>query len=96
MDIKGVGENVVAGGMLEQSLSVARSNESVGGQDVQTKDTVSIGAQTSLPRSSFSSDDEYSAYHSVLAQGQTNPSHIVDAHCGLDPERVYRLLGLID
>ena len=44
----------------------------------------------------FDSENDTQAYQGVLNAAQVNPDQLVEAHSGLDHERVYRLLGLIE
>lgn len=59
-------------------------------------DVVNLSAKGLNPEDSFTSEADVQAYKGVIDAAHTNPSLLAEAHGGLDPERVYRLLGLIE
>ncbi|GAB6037877.1 hypothetical protein JCM15519_24360 [Fundidesulfovibrio butyratiphilus] len=97
MNVNGVGGYGSSLITPEKALSDNQSPTTAAqGKSASSGDTVSLSAQASVPRSAFNTDDEYNAYQSVIAQAQSDPNQIVNAHSGLDTDRVYRLLGLIE
>ncbi len=59
-------------------------------------DVVNLSSRGSSPAVAFDSENDTQAYQGVLNAAQVNPDQLVQAHSGLDQERVYRLLGLIE
>jgi hypothetical protein len=95
MNISGIGAynapKIVPDGSVADSRTAGTGTN---GDITSGGDVISLSAQAQLSKSAFPTDDDYKAYQSVLAQGQSDPYQLVNAHNVLDPERVQRLLGL--
>jgi len=59
-------------------------------------DVVNLSAKGAPSKVAFDSEGDAQAYDSVLNAAHTNPGMLAETHSGLDPERVYRLLGLLE
>lgn len=59
-------------------------------------DVVNLSAKNSSPMGASASEGDLAAYNGVLDTTHGNPTAVMEAHSGLDPDRVNRLLGLLD